>query len=119
MTVCLHHTPNVQASSLILGGSGLLRTDGTIQLGVRKLISEVRGLVYDNDWLPKVIEPTSIPVWLCRDAVDDPVELLVQYVKVGGQAGGQGPSWNRLHADTMDTACMLWLCAWLVMSAEL
>lgn len=76
-----------QASCVILGGSGLLRTDGTLQLGVRKLISEVRGLAYDSDWLPRVVEPTSVPVWLCREGIDDPLQLLLQYVKVRRPAG--------------------------------
>lgn len=41
-----------QADAVLLGGSGAFRTDGTTQLGVRKLVSQLRGLVYHSDWLP-------------------------------------------------------------------
>lgn len=55
-----------QASAVVLGGSGLLRTDGSIQLGVRKLISGVQGLAYDTDWLPRVVDPSAavLPILL-------------------------------------------------------
>ncbi|KAG2439332.1 hypothetical protein HXX76_004691 [Chlamydomonas incerta] len=116
-----------QAGAVLLGGSGAFRTDGTTQLGVRKLVSQLRGMVYHSDWLPSpaltgaaagpaATAPAAaaaavaaggaaagaaasgggvsvsgsgdqmgatvcVPVWYCRRGEDDPVAMLVEYVR--------------------------------------
>ncbi|KXZ52806.1 hypothetical protein GPECTOR_8g192 [Gonium pectorale] len=76
-----------QADAVLLGGSAAFRTDGSIQLGVRKLISGLRGLVYDTDWLPSPAAPgasggnPSLPIWLCRRGQDDAAGMLVEHVR--------------------------------------
>jgi hypothetical protein len=58
---------SLQADAVVLGGSGAFRTDGSTQLGVRKLISGIQGMVYDTDWLPSPSQARSsqpVPIWL-------------------------------------------------------
>ncbi len=74
-----HVQRSAQADAVLLGGSACFRTDGTLQLGVRKLTSLLRGLQYDNDWMPipapgrhepwgaqgrGAASPGEVPLWL-------------------------------------------------------
>ncbi|PNH12753.1 hypothetical protein TSOC_000245, partial [Tetrabaena socialis] len=82
-----------QADAVVLGGTAAFRTDGSTQLGVRKLISGLRGLVYDSDWLPTPVKAAGgahpgadlgappVPVWLCRRGTDDAAQLVLEYVQ--------------------------------------
>lgn len=62
-----------QADAVVLGGSAAFRTDGSLQLGVRKLISNLQGLTYESDWLPSTAPmgaqhgeqaARAVPIWL-------------------------------------------------------
>ncbi|GLC37820.1 hypothetical protein PLESTB_001480000 [Pleodorina starrii] len=75
-----------KAEAVVLGGSGAFRTDGSTQLGVRKLISGLQGLVYDNDWMPSaaprsVAAQAAVPIWFCRGGQDDAARLVVDHVQ--------------------------------------
>ncbi|KAG2498884.1 hypothetical protein HYH03_003076 [Edaphochlamys debaryana] len=96
-----------QADAVVLGGSGAFRTDGSTQLGVRKLLSGIRGLVYDTDWMPRPAgaggAADSVPIWYCRGEEDDAVRMLEQFVRDRttreqrlALRGMAGPSMRRL-----------------------
>jgi len=71
-----------QACGVVLGGSALFRADGLTHFGARKLVSGIMGVIYESDWLPKVVPGGGqLPVWLCRENLDDPVTLVERYVQ--------------------------------------
>ncbi len=68
-----HPGSTCQADAVVLGGSAAFRTDGSLQLGVRKLISNLQGLTYESDWLPSTaptgaqhgeLAARAVPIWL-------------------------------------------------------
>lgn len=78
------------ADAVVLGGSAAFRTDGSLQLGVRKLISNLQGLTYESDWLPSTAPmgaqhgeqaARAVPIWLCRKGQDDVERLVVDHVQ--------------------------------------
>lgn len=51
---------------MVLGGSGCFRTDGTTQLGTRKMISGLMGIAYGGaSWVPKPVQDSErLPIFL-------------------------------------------------------